>query len=121
MPAKESITVSNKDNMCKILKSLRKSEKLSQYEMADLINRSQGSYSDIERGKTEPDIDTLCILADHYHCSIDYLVGRENEDTIVTIQGAVLNKEEQFIIDKYRNLPLTKRQALLSIVNSLDD
>lgn len=55
------------------LKELRLSSGYNQNEVANNINITQNTYSNYENNKTEPDIETLCKLADYYGVSLDYL------------------------------------------------
>lgn len=64
------------------LKALRKEHKLSQTEIAKILNIVQATYNGYETGKYEPSIETLCKLADYYNVSLDYLVGRERVNDI---------------------------------------
>lgn len=64
------------------LKELRTSKKLSQYDIAKIINVAQGTYNGYETEKYEPNIQTLIKLADYYNVSLDYLVGRVYGDDI---------------------------------------
>lgn len=59
------------------LRELRKSENLKQVDIANKLKVSQTCYTNYENGNREPSIETLCKLADIYHVSLDYLVGRE--------------------------------------------
>lgn len=59
------------------LLNLRKQKKLTQDEVAKFLNMSQSAYQHYENNRAEPNIDTLCKLADFYGVSLDYLVGRE--------------------------------------------
>lgn len=59
------------------LKELRKQNNLTQSDIASIINSTQRTYSGYELGTSEPNIETLCKLADYYHVSLDYLVGRD--------------------------------------------
>ena len=61
----------------KRLAEIRKSKKLKQMELAEMLNVSQQVVSNIERGVTAPDIDQLKKIADIYNISLDELVGRE--------------------------------------------
>ena len=58
------------------LKELRESKRLTQKEVAEIIGYSEISYARYEKGEREPDIRTLCKLADHFKVSVDYLIGR---------------------------------------------
>ena len=69
------------------LKELRMQRKLRQQDVADAINCSQAVYSRYENGDREPSQDTLNRLADFFGVSIDYLLGRDQPQT-VTDTGA---------------------------------
>ena len=59
------------------LKELRTEKGATQKEVAEFIGCSPLVYSRYEREEREPDIDTLCRLADYFKVSLDYLVERE--------------------------------------------
>ena len=61
----------------KRLAEIRKSNKIKQIELAEMLNVSQQVISNIERGVTTPDIEQLKKIADIYNISLDQLVGRE--------------------------------------------
>lgn len=61
----------------KRLAEIRKSKKIKQIELAEMLNVSQQVISNIERGVTTPDIEQLKKIADIYNISLDQLVGRE--------------------------------------------
>ena len=58
------------------LKELRKKHRYTQKEIGAMCGVSDISVYKCETDKTEPNIDTLCKLADIYNVSIDYLLGR---------------------------------------------
>lgn len=58
------------------LKELRESKGLTQKEVAEIIGYSEISYGRYENGKREPDISTLCKLAEYFNVTVDYLIGR---------------------------------------------
>jgi transcriptional regulator with XRE-family HTH domain len=59
----------------KNLRTIREKWKLSQNEVAKLLNVSQSTYSKYERGSVEPDFSTLIKLSKHFNVSTDYLLG----------------------------------------------
>ena len=61
------------------LKELRAEKGATQKEVADCICCSPLVYSRYERGEREPDIDTLCRLADFFGVTVDYIVCRTNK------------------------------------------
>ena len=60
------------------LTELRLLENLTQKQLAEHLNISQGNLCDWEKGRSEPDIQRLIQLADFFNVSLDYLMGREN-------------------------------------------
>lgn len=62
--------------MGEILAELRKDKNLKQKDLADMLNLSTGTISNYETGSHEPNYATLSILADFFHVSTDYLLGR---------------------------------------------
>ena len=61
------------------LKELRLEKGATQKEVADFIGCSSLVYSRYEREVREPDIDTLCRLADFFGVTVDYIVCRTNK------------------------------------------
>jgi HTH-type transcriptional regulator, competence development regulator len=59
------------------LKELR--GKRSQEEVAERIGISRARYSHYENNRSQPDNELLNKLADYYHVTVDYLLGRTNE------------------------------------------
>ena len=58
------------------IKEHRLSKGLSQQTTANLIGVGIRLYQYYEAGTREPDIKTLCALADYFNVSLDYLCGR---------------------------------------------
>ena len=63
------------------LKELRTEKETTQKAVAEFIDCSSTVYARYEREEREPDIATLCKLADYFGASIDCIVGREQMDT----------------------------------------
>ena len=61
------------------LVSLRKERRLTQSDLAKILNISQAAIGNYELGKREPDNGTISKLADLFHVSVDYLLGRSDE------------------------------------------
>lgn len=59
-----------------VLKELRIERKLTQAEIAKIINISQRAYSFYEKGEREPSIETILKLAEYYQVPTDILLGR---------------------------------------------
>lgn len=57
------------------IRAIRKEQKLTQREFADIFGISQSSYSAYENGSTIPTVEFLIKVAQKYNISMDYLTG----------------------------------------------
>ncbi len=67
--------------MYRRIRDLREDNDLLQKELADYLQCTQVSYSHYELGKRDIPTDVLIKLADYYHTSVDYLLGRTDVKT----------------------------------------
>ena len=58
------------------IRDLREDRDLTQTDIANYLNISQRAYSRYETGERSIPVDALSKLADFYHTSVDYLIGR---------------------------------------------
>lgn len=89
------------------LKELREERHLTQNDIAKEIKTSQTNIGRWEKELNEPAASFLIRLADFFQCSIDYLLGREDDlgnITIHTEKPAPLPQDEQNLLDVYRKL-----------------
>jgi len=63
-------------------KELRKKHNLTQTQVAEYLNTTHQTYNNYENEKYQPSIEMLIKLANLYHTTIDYLVGRDYENDI---------------------------------------
>lgn len=62
------------------LKELRKQHNVTQKHVAIQIGMSERNYQDLEYGKFNPNHESLLKLADYFNVSLDYLVGRSDDN-----------------------------------------
>lgn len=60
------------------LRELRKLNKITMKELGKKLNLAESTISLYENGYREPDYNTLLRMADYFHVSIDYLLGRDS-------------------------------------------
>lgn len=60
------------------IRDLREDADLYQKDIAQVIFCSQRTYSDYERGALDIPTEVLVHLADYYHTTTDYILGRTN-------------------------------------------
>ena len=64
---------------CDRIKELRLDQKLTQKELAKKLNTSNSSDCDWEKGRSQPDLQTLVNIATLFDVSTDYLLGLSDE------------------------------------------
>lgn len=60
------------------IKMLRQDQDKTQKEIADILGTTRSAYSNYENEVSQIPLDILSALADYYHVSVDYLLGRTN-------------------------------------------
>ena len=60
------------------IRDLREDRDLTQEDLAKFLNCTQACYSNYENGKRDIPLEVMSSLADFYHVSVDYLMGRTN-------------------------------------------
>ena len=101
------------------LKELRKEQKLSQKDVAKIVNYSQHLVSAWELGHREPNIDALIKLARYFNVTIDYLVGKsaQNNAKILDVEVKYLSELQ---IDCIASIIGFKKEILLQAKCYLD-
>lgn len=109
-------------NFSEISKTLRKERNLSQVELAKALNVSKACISMIEIGRNEPTANTLIRYADFFECSVDYLLGREDDFGNITVTAnESLSKEEANLLRIYRSLPIELQGRMEAYAKRLDE
>lgn len=93
------------------LRVLRQSHRKTQSEIAELLNLSRSAYALYEAGKRQLNYDSLVLLADFYHVSLDYLFGRTD---IPELQSS-FTPEERRLLSHYRALDSRGRETVQSL------
>ncbi len=75
----------------KKLQKLRKQFKLSPKDVANVLNVSPSIISGYETGERNPSLENLLALSYLYRCSTDYLLGKEKETFIDTVDASNLS------------------------------
>lgn len=63
----------------KRLRNLRRGANLTQSELAQVLGVTSATVGKYERGDLEPNNEIILKLADYFHCTTDYLLGRTNK------------------------------------------
>lgn len=104
-----------------ILKNLRNSTGKSQAEVAKLLGTSQQVYQNYEAGRREANYDMLIKLANLYNVSIDYLLGREQNEPDEIEKKMTVKEMEDDIVNRWLNLGEIGREIVYNMLLSMVD
>ena len=82
---------------------------------------STGTISNYETGTHFPDVEKLIALADHFHVTTDYLLGRCRQDCSPDIFDTLIAEGKTIgdLIQEVRTLPPERRQLLLTLLEDM--
>lgn len=104
------------------LKELRQINNLTQSQLADKLGCNQTAIGKYERGDLQPSIETLFKLADIFGCSIDYLLGREDDfGNISVTTNSDLTAEEKVMLELFNQLPDVRRRTIIDTMRFMVD
>ena len=88
------------------IRELREKKGVLQAEVSKHLNVTRESYSMYETGKRQMNYETLCLLADYFEVSADYLLGRQES------VPSFLNEDERAVIAQYKLLDERARNTV---------
>ena len=98
-----------------ILKELRKNRGLTQKELSERLKIGQATIAGYENGSREPHIYSLIAYANFFECSVDYLLGREDDFGNVTVQKKTeLTEDEKELLESFRKLNAKEQMRVLA-------
>lgn len=102
--------------MVKNLRLLRQKNGMSQQQLADVLGISQQSVNKYENHNIEPDITTLITLANYFGVSVDFLIGKsENEDA-----DNLISADEKHILNIYRGLDAAEKNCVKTVIETFN-
>ena len=87
--------------LCDRIRKLRKQHGEFQKDLAYALNKSESAVRMWELGRSEPDVETIKLIAKRYSVSVSYLVGDDDEEPYAYF----LSPEEKILIAAYRDRP----------------
>lgn len=85
------------------LKSLRKSRKLTQKQLATAIGVTERGLQSYELNEKKPSFDNLIAMADYFDVSVDYLMGRTAFPLVLREEIVeIYSPEEMELVRKHR-------------------
>ena len=84
------------------IRDLREDRDMRQSDLAEVTGIDQRTISNYETGKTSPDAEALIILADFFDVTIDYLVGRANNNLISNTKKIAIIEQTRKLLDELK-------------------
>lgn len=109
-------------NFSNRLKLLRKEQNITQKMLSSVLNLSANCICEWEKGRSEPNIETLTKLSDYFGVSTDYLLGREDDFGNIVINSPaapVLTEEEKRLLIAFRKLVPNMKSFMLANMEML--
>lgn len=91
--------------------------KLNQQEAADALGTTIHSIQNWEQGKSEPDADMVCAMADLYGCSTDFIYGTRFAESVPTMGDMTYNERE--CVKLFRSLNNEQQEAIIRLMKSI--
>ena len=85
------------------IRHLRTTRHLSQVQLSMALHISNTTLSGYELGKSVPNVDMLCVIADYFDVTLDYLVGRD-----AAVQPTSVDDHTETVIHKAPKTPMVK-------------
>ena len=99
------------------LKELREGKKETQQQLSMILNVSQTMISRYELGIAYPEIETLIAMAQHYHVSIDYLLGVS--ESKLPYSRSDLSQKEQEMLFLFKRLDNAQKDKAMAYVQGM--
>lgn len=104
------------------LKKAREATHLTQSQVAEKLGVTHVTYQNYEYGKREPNNALLCNIADLFHVTTDYLLGRdvnESEPVEQLVKRFNLSVPERDALNNYLSLPDSARRDFVKIFKQI--
>ena len=102
------------------MKTLRKEYGYTQSDVANLLEIGQTTIANYENGSRVPDIAKLSKIADLYQVSVDYLLGRTRERTLIGMASEPTSQGQHLSYEDYmESLLLVSKKRAKDIVTAL--
>lgn len=104
-----------------LLSELRQDRKMTQEDLAKILYVTSGTISNYENGVHLPDIEKLVNLADFFHVTTDYLLGRCSSQLSLDVLDTIILEDRTAgkLIRDIQNITPERKQALTTILNDM--
>ena len=98
------------------IKKLAQRKHISIKQLLEDCNINKGLIYDLEHKQSFPSCDKLARIADYLDCSVDYLLGRTNQEKF-SGESYTLSPDEQTLVNTFRKLPPESQHNILGFLD----
>ena len=107
--------------MIKNLKKLRTAEAVSQAQLAKAIGTTQQNINKYENYYCNPSIEMLIRIADYFHTSVDYLIGRaEYRFAVDEETPSDISDSGRKVMEELRSMSESRQDIIYQAVRMID-
>ena len=99
------------------IKQLRERKGLNMKEAAKALGMPYTTYVNYEKGLREPTSEVLIDLADYFETTVDYLVGRTDNQGNICRKASMISAEDEELLRKFHCLDERGKSAVLNVLN----
>ena len=105
-----------------LIAELRQDRGLTQKKLGDILCVSSGTISNYENGVHLPDVDKVIALANYFHVTTDYLLGRTSSNLPVELLQQAITNEKTLgdVMASFAKLPASRQVALSLIISDME-
>lgn len=102
-----------------ILKELRQRNNVTAKAVAEAVGILPDTYRSYETGRREPNLNTLVLIADYFHVTTDYLLGRapQTDPIQLLMSQTVLTPQE--LEEQFNSLPEDLQAIVLALIKAM--
>ena len=100
---------------------LRESRELKKKDLAAILNVSASCISQYEKGTSMPGYDVLLLLSQYFDVSLDFLLANNSDSRFDLGNVYEGNLTYLSLLRSCEKIPPKNRQALLSVINALQE
>lgn len=104
-----------------MLAELRQDRGMTQKELAEKMHLASSSISNYETGQRSPGAEFICMAADLFGVSADYILGRSDTNLPLDVMNQIYCRDEKVccILDKLLSLDEPRRDAIVRLLNDM--
>ena len=105
-----------------LIAELRQDRGLTQKELGDILCVSSGTISNYVNRVHLPDVDKVIALANYFHVTTDYLLGRTSSNLPVELLQQAITNEKTLgdVMASFAKLPANRQAALSLIISDME-